>query len=66
MSRRWPRDQNSYVLCTPSEVCRLSKYEQLHIFPMPPAMTATLRKAFYFSGAKNDRGDTVCRKLVNL
>jgi transposase len=35
----------------------LSKYEQLHIFPVPPAMTASLRKAFYSSGAKNDPGD---------
>ena len=44
----------------------LSKYEQLHFFPMPPAMTANLRKAFYSSEAKNDRGDAVCPKLVNL
>jgi transposase len=35
----------------------LSKYEQLHIFPVPPAMTANLRKAFYSSGAKNDPAD---------
>jgi transposase len=35
----------------------LSKYEQLHIFPVPPAMTANLRKAFYSSGAKNDPSD---------
>jgi len=33
----------------------LSKYAQLHIFPVPPAMTANLRKAFYSSGAKNDQ-----------
>ena len=35
----------------------LSKYEQLHIFPVPQAMTANLRKAFYSSGAKNDPSD---------
>ena len=33
-------------------VFMLSKYEQLHIFPVPPAMTANLRKAFYSSGAR--------------
>jgi hypothetical protein len=33
----------------------LSKYAQLHVFPVPPAMTANLRKAFYSSGAKNDQ-----------
>ena len=27
-------------------VFMLSKYEPLHIFPVPPAMTANLRKAF--------------------
>src|SRR5207302_122180 len=35
----------------------LSKYAQLHIFPVPPAMTANLRKAFYSSGAKHDPTD---------
>lgn len=35
----------------------LSKYEQLHIFPVPPAMTANMRKAFYASGAKDDPKD---------
>lgn len=38
-------------------VFMLSKYEQLHIFPVPPAMTANLRKAFHCSGAKDDPGD---------
>src|SRR5215475_442365 len=38
-------------------VFMLSKYEQLHIFPVPPAMTANLRKAFYSSGAKTDPAD---------
>lgn len=38
-------------------VFMLSKYEQLHIFPVPPTMTANLRKAFYSSGAKNDPTD---------
>src|SRR6266480_7448646 len=28
-----------------------------HIFPVPPAMTANLRKAFYSSGAKSDPTD---------
>jgi transposase len=35
----------------------LSKYELLHIFPVPPAMTSNLRKAFYGSGAKDDPKD---------
>jgi transposase len=38
-------------------VFMLSKYEQLHIFPVPPAMTSNLRKAFYSSGAKDDSKD---------
>jgi transposase len=38
-------------------VFMLTKYEQLHIFPVPPAMTANLRKAFYSSGAKTDPVD---------
>jgi len=38
-------------------VFMLSKYAQLHIFPVPPAMTANLRKAFYSSGAKSDPTD---------
>jgi transposase len=35
----------------------LSKYELLHIFPVPPAMSANVRKAFYSSGAKDDPKD---------
>jgi transposase len=35
----------------------LSKYEPLHIFPVPPAMSSNLRKAFYGSGAKDDPKD---------
>src|SRR5579872_199367 len=35
----------------------LSKYEPLHIFPVPPAMTANMRKALYSSGAKDDPKD---------
>jgi transposase len=38
-------------------VFMLSKYEPLHIFPVPPAMTANLRKAFYSSGTKDDPKD---------
>jgi transposase len=39
-------------------VFMLSKYEPLHIFPVPPAMTANFRKAFYSSGSKDDPKDT--------
>lgn len=35
----------------------LSKYERLHIFPVPPTMSANLRKAFYPSGSKDDGKD---------
>jgi hypothetical protein len=35
----------------------LSKYELLHLFPVPPAMSANLRKALYPSGAKDDPRD---------
>lgn len=35
-------------------VFMLSKYEGLHIYPVPPTMSANLRKAFYSSGAKDD------------
>lgn len=35
----------------------LSKYERLHIYPVPPTMSANLRKAFYPSGSKNDPKD---------
>ena len=35
-------------------VYMLAKYKCLHLYPVPPAMTANLRKAFYSSGAKND------------
>jgi transposase len=43
--------------CRGALVFLLSKYEQLHIFPIPPAMSANLRKAFYSSGAKTDPAD---------
>ena len=39
-------------------VFMLSKYESLHIFPVPPAMSANFRKAFYPSGSKDDPKDT--------
>jgi transposase len=39
-------------------VFMLSKYEQLHIFPVPPAMTSNFRKAFYPSGSKDDPKDS--------
>lgn len=35
----------------------LSKYELLYIYPVPPAMTANLRQAFYGSGTKDDPKD---------
>ena len=35
----------------------LSKYEPLHLFPVPPAMSAKMRAALYPSGAKDDPGD---------
>ena len=38
-------------------VFMLSKYERLHIFPVPPTMSANLRKALYPSGAKDDPKD---------
>ena len=38
-------------------VFMLSKYEPLHLFPVPPAMAANLRKALYPSGVKDDPRD---------
>jgi transposase len=38
-------------------VFMLSKYEPLHLFPVPPAMSANLREALYPSGAKDDPRD---------
>ena len=38
-------------------VFTLSKYEPLHLFPVPPAMSAKLREALYPSGAKDDPRD---------
>ena len=38
-------------------VFMLSKYEPLHLFPVPPAMSAKLRAALYPSGAKDDPRD---------
>jgi len=35
----------------------LSKYEPLHLFPVPPAMSAKMRAALYPSGAKDDPRD---------
>src|SRR5215831_11078324 len=35
----------------------LAKYECLHLFPVPPKMAASLREAFYPSGAKDDPRD---------
>jgi transposase len=38
-------------------VFMLSKYEPLHLFPVPPAMSANLSKALYPSGVKDDPRD---------
>jgi transposase len=38
-------------------VFMLSKYELLHLFPVPPAMSASMREALYPSGAKDDPRD---------
>lgn len=35
----------------------LSKYEPLHLFLVPPAMSARVRAALYRSGAKDDPRD---------
>jgi transposase len=40
-----------------SLVFMLSKYEPLHLFPVPSAMAANLREALYPSGAKDDPRD---------
>jgi transposase len=38
-------------------VFMLSKYETLHLFPVPSTMTASMRKALYPSGSKDDPRD---------
>src|SRR5499425_2751373 len=38
-------------------VFMLSKYEPLHLFPVPSTMAAAMRKALYPSGAKDDPRD---------
>ncbi|HMH07555.1 MAG TPA: transposase, partial [Terriglobales bacterium] len=38
-------------------VFMLSKYEFLHLFPVAPAMSASMRDALYPSGAKDDPRD---------
>ena len=38
-------------------VFMLSKYEPLHLFPVPPTMSASMRKALYPSGSKDDPRD---------
>ena len=38
-------------------VFMLSKYGPLHLFPVPPAMSAKMREALYPSGAKDDPRD---------
>jgi transposase len=38
-------------------VFMLSKYEPLHLFPVPSAMSANMREALYPSGAKDDPRD---------
>jgi len=38
-------------------VFMLSKYEALHLFPVPPVMSAKMREALYPSGSKDDPQD---------
>src|ERR1700680_5289785 len=38
-------------------VYMLAKYEPLHLFPVPPPMSASMRKALYPSGSKDDPRD---------
>ena len=38
-------------------VFMLAKYEPLHLFPVPPTMSANMRKALYPSGSKDDPRD---------
>src|SRR5215472_10430232 len=38
-------------------VFMLSKYESLHLFPVPAQMAASMRQALYPSGAKDDPRD---------
>jgi transposase len=45
-------------------VYMLIKYAHLVLYPVPPAMSASYRKAFFPSGAKGDPGDT--RLLLDL
>jgi len=35
----------------------LAKYEPLHLFPVPSTMSASMRKALYPSGSKDDPRD---------
>jgi transposase len=37
--------------------CMLGKYETLHLFPVPSTMSASMRKALYPSGSKDDPRD---------
>jgi len=37
----------------------LSKYDHLVIYPVPPTMSASYRRAFFPSGAKDDNSDTL-------
>src|ERR1700681_4801635 len=41
-------------------VFMLSKYEPLHLFPVPPAMSAKMREALYPSGRRMTRGMRIC------
>ena len=40
-----------------SLVFMLAKYEPLHLFPVPSTMSASMRKALYPSGSKDDPRD---------
>ena len=41
-------------------VFMLSKYEPLHLFPVPPAMSASMRDALYRRGPRMTRGMRNC------
>ena len=49
-----------------SLVFMLSKYESLHIYPVPPAMTSHMRKSFYSSDAKDYGKDGNASRFFHL
>jgi len=41
-------------------VFMLSKYDRLHLFPVPSTMAGNMRDALYPSGTKDERGMPTC------